>query len=326
MFLSGKGMRAENRSLIYVLVWLLTFGGAAFTLPSSAVAAKIKAPAELIAPEEGVVLSSEEVVFRWTEGNLVSRYRLVIGTQPMGAESKNIFIQTFKKKEHQAVVTSSAFVSGNPVYVKLRSKIQNRWVTQGYVFQTQSIPTQCGDGICQPDEGYALCPVDCPSPLCGDGICSAMDGEDGNNCQPDCTLTCGNGICEPDEGHALCGMDCPSPFCGNGVCSAMDGEDGNNCQPDCALTCGNGICEKEEGYVLCGMDCPSPLCGDGVCSAIDGEDGTNCQPDCTLTCGNGICEPDEGHVLCGMDCPSPLCGDGICSAMDGEDGTNCQPE
>ncbi len=110
-------------------------------------------------------------------------------------------------------MTSPAFVSGEPVYVKLRSKIQNRWVTQRYVFQTQAIPTQCGDGICQPDEGYALCAVDCPSPLCGNGICSAEDGENGINCQP-------------DEGHVLCGVDCPSPLCGNGVCSAMDGKMG----------------------------------------------------------------------------------------------------
>jgi len=47
----------------------------------------------------------------------------------------------------------------------------------------------CGDGICQPEEGYMLCQVDCPSPFCGDGVCSAMDGEDGTTCQPDCAET-----------------------------------------------------------------------------------------------------------------------------------------
>ncbi|VAX38188.1 RTX toxins and related Ca2+-binding proteins, partial [hydrothermal vent metagenome] len=74
----------------------------------------------------------------------------------------------------------------------------------------------CGDNICQANEGYSLCEMDCPSPTCGDGFCSAMYGEDGVTCQPDCSVTCGDNICQADEGYNLCEMDCPSSNCGDG--------------------------------------------------------------------------------------------------------------
>jgi len=146
--------------------------------------------------------------------------------------------------------------------------------------QIDCLPPGCGDGICTPDEGYMKCERDCPSQRCGDGFCSAMDYEDGQNCQPDCTITCGDGICTPDEGYMKCEMDCPSMRCGDGFCSAMDYEDGQNCQPDCTITCGDGICTPDEGYMKCERDCPSMRCGDGVCSVIDGENETTCGPDC----------------------------------------------
>ncbi len=188
------------------------------------------------------------------------------------------------------------------------------------------LPPGCGDGICTPDEGYMKCERDCPSMRCGDGFCSAMDYEDGQNCQPDCSLTCGDGFCTPDEGYMKCERDCPSMRCGDGFCSAMDYENGQTCQPDCSLTCGDGICTPDEGYQKCEMDCPSPNCGDGFCSAMDYENGQNCQPDCSLTCGDGFCTPDEGYMKCERDCPSMRCGDGFCSAMDYENGQTCQPD
>jgi len=44
----------------------------------------------------------------------------------------------------------------------------------------------CGDGICQANENYDVCELDCPSLDCGDGQCSAEYGENNTTCGPDC--------------------------------------------------------------------------------------------------------------------------------------------
>ncbi len=213
----------------------------------------------------------------------------------------------------------------------------------------------CGDGICQADEGYDICPQDCPIPTCGNGVCEWNDDpmdpiyEDAYTCLPDCAETCnvpdpelGVPICEVTEGFESCQHDCPSPYCGNGTCEWNDDpmnpiyEDGYTCRPDCAVTCnvpdpelGVPICEVTEGFESCQHDCPSPYCGNGTCEWNDDpmnpiyEDGYTCRPDCAVTCnvpdpelGVPICEVTEGFESCQHDCPSPYCGNGTCEWND----------
>ena len=216
-------------------------------------------------------------------------------------------------------------------------------------------PLTCGDGQCQADEGYDICPQDCPIPTCGNGYCEWNDDpmnpiyEDAYTCLPDCAETCnvpdpqlGFPICEASEGFESCQHDCPSPFCGNGACEWNDDpmnpiyEDGYSCRPDCAETCnvpdpqlGFPICEASEGFESCQHDCPSPFCGNGACEWNDDpmnpiyEDGYSCRPDCAETCnvpdpqlGFPICEASEGFESCQHDCPSPFCGNGACEWND----------
>mgnify|MGYP001576362828 CR=1 FL=1 len=71
----------------------------------------------------------------------------------------------------------------------------------------------CGNTICDIDEGWETCAQDCDAPaalpVCGDNDCDA--GEDITNCPADCTPpgpVCGNGQCETGENSLTCSQDC----------------------------------------------------------------------------------------------------------------------
>ena len=131
--------------------------------------------------------------------------------------------------------------------------------------QVVTIPSTCGNLICDAGETYASCPTDCH---CGNNICGA--GETYTNCPADCK--CGNGVCNTGETYASCPADC---HCGNNICGT--GETYTNCPTDCK--CGNGVCNTGETSTSCPGDCPAATaCGNCVCGV--GETSSSCQQDC----------------------------------------------
>ncbi|MDY6974404.1 MAG: hypothetical protein SV775_19135, partial [Thermodesulfobacteriota bacterium] len=169
--------------------------------------------------------------------------------------------------------------------------------TLRYDYVLVDIPgSNCGDGICDPDEDPQSCPQDCGTQgFCGDGVCDQAIGEDPITCPLDCEMSpvCGNGICEDGEDPFSCPQDCGTQgFCGDGVCDQAIGEDPITCPLDCEMSpvCGNGICEDGEDPFSCPQDCGSQgFCGDGLCDRTIGEDPITCQLDCAPVCGNGFC-------------------------------------
>lgn len=70
--------------------------------------------------------------------------------------------------------------------------------TENCNFDCGGKPTNCGDGVCQPElpveegkvpEDYVECREDCS--FCGDGYCSYPEGEDAANCATDCACAAG---------------------------------------------------------------------------------------------------------------------------------------
>jgi hypothetical protein len=120
-------------------------------------------------------------------------------------------------------------------------------------------PTQCGDGVCQPNEDCTNCPGDCGQcpDLCGDGVCQLM--EDCNSCEADCgpCFWCGDGYCDPNEDCAGCPEDCGQCpiLCGDGICEQLLGESCANCPQDCS--CGGETCAA---ILTCITGCQDILC------------------------------------------------------------------
>jgi len=71
--------------------------------------------------------------------------------------------------------------------------------------QGGSIPSVCGDGICEQQENLSNCPQDC-QPVCGDGKCTGTESI--LTCPRDCAVGCGNKICEENETCTSCSTDC----------------------------------------------------------------------------------------------------------------------
>ena len=113
----------------------------------------------------------------------------------------------------------------------------------------------CGDGICNGDETYETCDLDCvDSAECGDGVCDSEEV-----CCIDCGCPegqdCVNNECVAGgqdllAGAATTGEDVVTPVCGDGICDS-----GEDCEQDCH--CGNGKCERkyEETKLNCPNDC-----------------------------------------------------------------------
>lgn len=124
------------------------------------------------------------------------------------------------------------------------------------------IPNCCGNNICEIEEVYGICPVDCPD--CDDNNECTKDSYDyhGQKCVNAPTLDvicCGNTICETSETYTSCSRDCPN--CDDGNKCTKDSYDYH--QQKCLNEvikpcCGNGICDKgAETNSNCSTDCPN---------------------------------------------------------------------
>ena len=181
----------------------------------------------------------------------------------------------------------------------------------------------CGDGVCDPLESNATCPLDCKTSTrnpfqCLQAGCSAQIG----NCSTDasCAVVLG---CIASCSDAGCLGACRTKAFAAGATPAVqalfDCAGSAGCGNPQTAICGNLVCETNEEKT-CPQDCKggNPVCGNGVCE--QGEQNGGCPDDCssvTPFCGDGKCTGNETAFSCPSDCvPNPVCGDGLCS--DGE--------
>src|SRR3989338_9995008 len=80
----------------------------------------------------------------------------------------------------------------------------------GSGFGQYILVAQCGNNICETDNGEGCSCSDCTSVLNCDGIC-------------------GNSVCDANETNANCLVDCPPLQCGNNICDAASGETCSSC-------------------------------------------------------------------------------------------------
>lgn len=206
----------------------------------------------------------------------------------------------------------------------------------------------CDDGNIDPCDG---CDRNCQVAAvtgCGDGfVCGteqcepATPGQDGFNCDADCTLrVCGDGYANSaaeacDEVSASCDPDCTVTTCGDRTINPLAGEE-----------CDDGGVDTAS----CNADCTRNVCGDGVVNSVtetcDDGDTSNCTPACNSTCtgpatpavcgdgfvttecGDEVCDDGSLNGACGycsIDCqtaPTNVCGDGVQSACEACDDGN----
>jgi len=144
----------------------------------------------------------------------------------------------------------------------------------------------CGDGICNINENYYLCPVDC-------------------------SISCGNNMCEEDENIDNCFSDCyycPNDcICGDGFCDigeTLNNSCENDC-PDCYYSwIGDGDCDPANNYLHCswdGGDCCPCTCQDAQYSCAQYGGGcSDCiiDGDASLTCPDECGEYEEEESFC----------------------------
>lgn len=209
-----------------------------------------------------------------------------------------------------------------------------------YDMACPDLPPPCGNGLCEPLETMASCPVDCLyEGFCGDAKCNGT--EDYDKCPEDCRKD----ICDvlPDVGccqdnvavwcmlgdlqmfscehHPACGWNAEV---GGYTCDTAGDEDPEGvylkgCENYPAISCGDDKCNGDETWQTCPEDCAAPVegCGDGDCGP--GEDFANCPQDCYQSgcdkvgregcCDNGLVKWCEYGGLFLVNCTNdPACG------------------
>ncbi|MBF0479018.1 MAG: S8 family serine peptidase [Candidatus Omnitrophica bacterium] len=88
---------------------------------------------KLLEPTAGTVIKDEEVKFIWEKVKNVKAYGLKIGTS---VGSGDIFNKFFKKDRTHKIIKEIP-LNGKPVYVRLYTCIDGKWLYMDYVYQTQ---------------------------------------------------------------------------------------------------------------------------------------------------------------------------------------------
>ncbi len=203
----------------------------------------------------------------------------------------------------------------------------------------------CGNGVCDPGEDCASCPVDCgcaDGAVCKNGVCTqviedardstqADDGVAGQDVPKDVPgddgtgMICGNGVCDPGENCDSCPQDCgctAGQLCYQGscctpkTCADMGYECGQH-QGNCGKTLKCGICTQHansycdaNGKCGCHADCTGKECGDDGCGGSCGVCPANEE------CNHGQCTCLDDKPRCnGVCCPKgDICyGQGCCT-------------
>lgn len=120
----------------------------------------------------------------------------------------------------------------------------------------------CGNKVCEVEESYETCPVDCPN--CDDKNECTIDEYDYHlqkcvNTSILDVICCGNTVCETGETYENCPKDCPN--CDDDNECTKDSYDYHTqkCINEIIIPCcGNGICDEGvEEYSSCPIDCPN---------------------------------------------------------------------
>ncbi len=102
-------------------------------------------PAQLLTPEEGIILTSSELTLTWSKGGHVSDYRLYVGTQQgpwdiyPEMDKMNILKTGMEYYPESDLSELTKTISGIPqkgasIAVRLMSQIDGRWYTKDYSF------------------------------------------------------------------------------------------------------------------------------------------------------------------------------------------------
>ncbi|MDX9893438.1 MAG: polymorphic toxin-type HINT domain-containing protein [Patescibacteria group bacterium] len=201
----------------------------------------------------------------------------------------------------------------------------------------QPIPSQCGNGVCEPPlEDPYTCPQDCSVSCLSDWQCTdwqpavcppsgiqARDCFDRNACpipinQPALTRSCGD-VCQGltcGSGQQInldqCICEDIVPFCGNGVCELTENHD--NCPADCVVICTpnwtvtawseciNGVQTRTVSDLNgCGLDLGKPPVS------------RSCLAGCELACGT--CQYLDVSS-CSCLATIPCCGNRVCEEVE----------
>ena len=101
----------------------------------------IKVLAEIINPDPRLPLMYSPVTFEWTNIKDAEEYRLDVGTTPGGVD-----IFSLLTTETSAIV-SDILLNGNPVYVRLWSKVSDEWLFDDYILETFDEPPRITDPV-----------------------------------------------------------------------------------------------------------------------------------------------------------------------------------
>lgn len=184
---------------------------------------------------------------------------------------------------------------------------------------TSVLAAECGDGLCEDDEGDTcsanFCPADCGihTTGCGDCICDDTSGENYKNCPADCPVMviCGDNLCdgEADEDINTCPEDCKIECVEDWICTewsdcvgglqTRECKDNNNCgttnnKPDEIKKC---VCTEswtctEWGYCVDGQQ--TRTCTDQNNCGTTYNKPVEIQACSAVSfCGDGVCDPDE---------------------------------
>ena len=96
------------------------------------------APASMIAPAPGAILTSNTAIFAWDSGSGVSQYQLSLGSAPGGSD--RYFASTGTNQ--QATVSLPSASQLQTVYATLGSLIAGNWQYRSYIYSLGPSPTQ----------------------------------------------------------------------------------------------------------------------------------------------------------------------------------------
>ncbi len=106
--------------------------------------------AEITSPASGATLDSESATFEWTAGVGATQYSLMIGTAVGGG---NLYNKA--QGMAQSVTISTLPTNGQPLYVRLKSRIAGVWQAKDYVYTAATITAAAAE-ITAPVAGSLL--------------------------------------------------------------------------------------------------------------------------------------------------------------------------
>ncbi len=120
----------------------------------------VEEPAQLVWPPEGATLSSFTQLFWWTPGTNVSEYKIAVGTTPESLESGgDVYVESLGQET--SVVIPGIPLVPDSVYVRLWSRIEDRWSYHDYEYATAP-PPEPPVAMVEPAPGSTISSISTP--------------------------------------------------------------------------------------------------------------------------------------------------------------------